>query len=138
MYECFSYLNLVYVICSLGFCLLSLCCCAQIHFTAVDIFTNKKMDCLEMSTANVEVPYVQRTEYTLIDINEDFLSLMDGDANTRQDIRYVCAVVLCVPFFVTFHRRCFLFSLSLSLMVFWYQHLVYGEPLIASSCCLLV
>ena len=46
------------------------------------------MDMLEMSTANVEVPYVQRTEYSLIDINEDFLSLMDEKGSTRQDIRY--------------------------------------------------
>ena len=42
-----------------------------------------------MSTANVEVPYVQRTEYSLIDINEDFLSLMDEKGSTRQDIRYI-------------------------------------------------
>ncbi len=59
----------------------------QIHFTAKDIFTQKQMDMLEMSTANVEVPYVQRTEYSMIDINEDFLSLMFEDGSTRQDIR---------------------------------------------------
>lgn len=40
-----------------------------------------------MSTANVEVPNVTRTEYTLIDVNDDFLSLMDSDGATRQDIR---------------------------------------------------
>lgn len=60
---------------------------AKIHFTAVDIFTGKKMEAIEGSTANVEVPNVSRTEYTLIDISDDFLSLMDGDGATRQDIR---------------------------------------------------
>lgn len=60
---------------------------AKIHFTAVDIFTDKKMELLSMSTANVEIPNVQRTEFSLIDVNDDFLSLMDADGNTRQDIR---------------------------------------------------
>jgi translation initiation factor 5A len=45
------------------------------------------MEALHMSTANVEVPNVTRTEYTLIDVSDDFLSLMDADGNTRQDIR---------------------------------------------------
>ena len=57
------------------------------HFTAVDIFTGKKMECMENSGANVEVPHVSRTEYSLVDVSDDFLSLMEENGNVRQDIR---------------------------------------------------
>ncbi len=60
----------------------------QIHFTAVDIFSNKKMELLSMSTANVDVPFVVRTEYSLCDVSADFLSLMEENGNIREDIRY--------------------------------------------------
>ena len=60
---------------------------AKMHFTAVDIFTNKKMECMEGSTANCEIPFVARTEYSLVDISDDFLSLMEENGNIRQDIR---------------------------------------------------
>lgn len=51
------------------------------------------MESIEGSTANVEIPNVLRTEFSLIDINEDFLSLMDTDGNTRQDIRCVSSSI---------------------------------------------
>eukprot|EP00455_Lapot_gusevi_P014139 TRINITY_DN16_c0_g1_i2.p2 TRINITY_DN16_c0_g1~~TRINITY_DN16_c0_g1_i2.p2 ORF type:complete len:208 (+),score=103.79 TRINITY_DN16_c0_g1_i2:52-675(+) len=60
---------------------------AKIHFVASDIFTGKKMEMVEASTHNVEVPNVTRTEYSLVDISNDFLSLMDADGATREDIR---------------------------------------------------
>jgi translation initiation factor 5A len=60
---------------------------AKIHFVAIDIFTNKKMDMLEASTHNVDIPNVSRTEYSLLDAGDDFLSLMDDKSNVREDIR---------------------------------------------------
>jgi len=61
---------------------------AKCHFTATDIFTGKKMEMLESSTHNCEVPNVSRAEYTLLDISEDgFVSLMDDDGETKEDLK---------------------------------------------------
>jgi len=60
---------------------------AKCHFTAIDIFTGKKYEELSPSTANMDVPNVFRTEYTLIDINEEgFVSLMMENGDTRDDL----------------------------------------------------
>jgi len=54
---------------------------------AVDIFTNKKMESLEPSSHNCDVPHVSRTEYTLIDISDDgFVSLMTDSGDTKDDL----------------------------------------------------
>jgi|UniRef100_K3WUI8 translation initiation factor 5A len=61
---------------------------AKCNFTALDIFTNKKLEDIVPSTHTTSVPFVSRSEYTLLDItDDDFLSLMDDSGETREDIK---------------------------------------------------
>ena len=60
---------------------------AKCHFVALDIFTNKKVEDLQPSSHNCDVPHVVRTEYTLIDISDDgFCSLMTESGETKDDL----------------------------------------------------
>lgn len=61
---------------------------AKCNFTALDIFTNKKLEDIVPSTHGTSVPFVSRKEYTLLDISEDdFVSLMDESGETREDVK---------------------------------------------------
>lgn len=60
---------------------------AKVHLVALDIFTGKKLEDLSPSTHNMEVPFVKRTEYQLLDIDDGFLSLMTMDGETKDDVR---------------------------------------------------
>lgn len=60
---------------------------AKVHLVAIDIFTGKKLEELCPSTHNMDVPNVFRKEYQLLDISDDnFLSLMSDDGETREDV----------------------------------------------------
>lgn len=60
---------------------------AKCNFTALDIFTNKKLEDLQPSSHNCDVPHVVRTEYTLIDISDDgFCTLMTDSGDTKDDL----------------------------------------------------
>lgn len=61
----------------------------KIHFTGSDIFTGKKYITTISSTENVEVPEIVRTEYQLIDINNEnppFLTLLSVSGETKEDL----------------------------------------------------
>jgi len=61
---------------------------AKCHFVAVDIFTGKKMEDLVPSSHNLSVPNVLRTEYQIIDCDEDgFASLLCDDGTTKDDLK---------------------------------------------------
>lgn len=60
---------------------------AKVHLVAIDIFTGKKLEDLSPSTHNMEVPNVGRTEYSLLDIDDGFLSLLTTDGDTKDDVR---------------------------------------------------
>ncbi|ODV93038.1 hypothetical protein PACTADRAFT_5420 [Pachysolen tannophilus NRRL Y-2460] len=60
---------------------------AKVHLVAIDIFTGKKLEDLSPSTHNMEVPFVRRTEYQLLDIDDGFLNLMTADGETKDDVK---------------------------------------------------
>ena len=61
---------------------------AKIKFCGLDVFTGSKYEEICSSTHNIDVPYVTRSEYTLMDVTEeDYLNLMDADGNCREDIK---------------------------------------------------
>jgi len=60
---------------------------AKVHLVALDIFTGKKLEELSPSTHNMEVPNVKRKEYQLIAVDDGYLSLMDENGETRDDLK---------------------------------------------------
>merc|ERR1719225_769705 len=59
---------------------------AKAHIVALDIFTGKKYEDLCPTSHNVEVPFVNRTEYQLLDITDDRVSLLLENGDTKEDL----------------------------------------------------
>ena len=61
---------------------------AKANITGIDIFNEKKMLVNLPTSANIFVPNIKRSIYTVIDIDEDgFVTLMDKQGTTRQDLK---------------------------------------------------
>ncbi|KAK2826510.1 hypothetical protein Q5P01_020724 [Channa striata] len=60
---------------------------AKVHLVGLDIFTQKKLEDICPSTHNMDVPNVTRKDYQVIDVSDGFLSLMDDNGETREDLR---------------------------------------------------
>ncbi|KAJ2785834.1 translation initiation factor eIF5A [Coemansia interrupta] len=60
---------------------------AKVKYTGVDIFTGAKYDDMSPSTHNVDVPNVKRDDYTLINVADGFLVLMNEAGDTKEDIK---------------------------------------------------
>jgi len=59
---------------------------AKCNFLAVDIFTGKKYEDMVPSSHGTTVPIVNRSDWELIDIEEDEVTLMDEGGNQKTDL----------------------------------------------------
>jgi translation elongation factor IF5A len=62
---------------------------AKCTFTGLDVFSGKKFEDVIPAHQNVDVPYVRRRDYTLLDIQDDgFVSLLDDSSgDTKDDLK---------------------------------------------------
>merc|ERR1711976_571110 len=60
---------------------------AKASITGIDIFTGKKYEDSVPTSHNVDCPNVTKTEYTLISIDGDYVTLMDDAGEMREDLK---------------------------------------------------
>eukprot|EP00698_Gefionella_okellyi_P015265 TRINITY_DN4305_c0_g1_i1.p1 TRINITY_DN4305_c0_g1~~TRINITY_DN4305_c0_g1_i1.p1 ORF type:complete len:156 (-),score=44.73 TRINITY_DN4305_c0_g1_i1:80-547(-) len=60
---------------------------AKVHIVGLQIFNNKKYEDLCPSTHNMSVPEVSRKDFTMVDLDDDFVSMMDDDGDIKSDLK---------------------------------------------------
>ena len=60
---------------------------AKVHLVGTDVFTGKKYEDVCPSTHTMRQPILEKTEYTIIDIEDEFLSLLTEAGDMKNDIR---------------------------------------------------
>merc|ERR1712061_163158 len=72
---------------------------AKAHIVALDIFTGKKYEDLCPTSHNMEVPFVKRTEYQLLNADgaTGEISLLLEDGGTKDDLNLPCFVTTGEP-----------------------------------------
>lgn len=60
---------------------------AKVNLVGIDIFTAKKYEEFAPSTSNMEVPFVTRIEYPLLNVEDGFLTLMLSSGDTKDDVK---------------------------------------------------
>lgn len=59
---------------------------AKVILKGKDILTNKVYDCTYHAGDMVDAPICKRVEYTLLNIDDETLSLMDGEGEIKEDV----------------------------------------------------
>merc|ERR1712226_1699881 len=72
---------------------------AKAHIVALNIFTGKKYEDLCPTSHNLEVPFVKRTEYQLLNADKDSgeVSLLLDDGGTKDDLNLPCFIAQGEP-----------------------------------------
>ena len=61
---------------------------AKAMVTGIDVFTSNKLECTFSTRDNVPAPIIKKTEYNLINIEDDgFVTLMTDSGETKEDIK---------------------------------------------------
>ncbi len=61
---------------------------AYAWITGIDIFTANIYECTFSTDENVDLPIVQRKEYTLVDIDDEgFMALMNESGEIKEDLK---------------------------------------------------
>ncbi|CAJ1074349.1 eukaryotic translation initiation factor 5A-1-like [Xyrichtys novacula] len=60
---------------------------AKVHLVGIDIFTQKKLEDICPSTHNMDVPNVTRKDYQVCDVSDGYLTLMEDNGETREDLK---------------------------------------------------
>ncbi|KAM3837922.1 eukaryotic translation initiation factor 5A-1-like [Diretmus argenteus] len=60
---------------------------AKVNMVGIDIFTNKKYEDMCPSTHNMDVPSIKRLDYQLVNIQDNYMSLMGENGEVREDLR---------------------------------------------------